>query len=87
MYVRCGMVYMDPNELGWRPYVKSWMQRTCTKIKDETKVFKYCSYFRFCHLMHLSILSNVYWGKYNCFSGNTRKWQLFVFEISGNLES
>ena len=33
------MVYMDPNELGWRPYVKSWMQRTCTKMKDETKVF------------------------------------------------
>ncbi|XP_020606446.1 dynein heavy chain 6, axonemal-like [Orbicella faveolata] len=36
---RCGMVYMDPNELGWRPYVKSWMQRTCTKIKDETKEY------------------------------------------------
>ena len=35
---RCGMVYMDPYELGWRPYVKSWMQRTCTKMKDETKV-------------------------------------------------
>lgn len=46
VYIRCGMVYMDPNELGWRPYVKSWMQRTCTKMKDETKVFKYCSLVR-----------------------------------------
>ena len=39
MFVRCGMVYMDPSELGWRPYVKSWMQRTCKKMKEETQVF------------------------------------------------
>ncbi|BBN19721.1 hypothetical protein Mp_8g13060 [Marchantia polymorpha subsp. ruderalis] len=24
---RCGMVYVPPEELGWRPYVKSWLQR------------------------------------------------------------
>ncbi|XP_024516360.1 LOW QUALITY PROTEIN: dynein heavy chain 6, axonemal, partial [Selaginella moellendorffii] len=24
---RCGMVYVPPEELGWRPYVMSWMQR------------------------------------------------------------
>lgn len=24
---RCGMVYMTPNELGWAPYVNSWMKR------------------------------------------------------------
>ncbi|KAJ7549736.1 hypothetical protein O6H91_07G065700 [Diphasiastrum complanatum] len=24
---RCGMVYVPPEELGWQPYVKSWLQR------------------------------------------------------------
>ncbi len=23
---RCGMVYLDPNDLGWLPYVKTWMK-------------------------------------------------------------
>ena len=23
---RCGMVYLTPEELGWRPYVKTWLQ-------------------------------------------------------------
>ena len=22
---RCGMVYMNPNELGWKPYVHQWI--------------------------------------------------------------
>jgi len=24
---RCGMVYMTPEDLGWRPFVKSWIER------------------------------------------------------------
>lgn len=24
---RCGMVYVDPAELGWKPYVRSWMNK------------------------------------------------------------
>ena len=24
---RCGMVYMTPEELGWKPYVRSWIPR------------------------------------------------------------
>lgn len=23
---RCGMVYLTPEELGWRPYVKTWLK-------------------------------------------------------------
>lgn len=28
---RCGMVYIDPNELGWLPYARSWID----KLKNE----------------------------------------------------
>ena len=24
---RCGMVYMTAQELGWKPYVKTWMEK------------------------------------------------------------
>lgn len=24
---RCGVVYMDYSDLGWRPYVHSWIER------------------------------------------------------------
>lgn len=24
---RCGMVYIDPEDLKWLPYVRSWLQR------------------------------------------------------------
>ena len=24
---RCGMVYMTSEDLGWRPYVKTWIER------------------------------------------------------------
>ena len=29
---RCGMVYLTQEELGWEPYVKTWME---TKLKDD----------------------------------------------------
>lgn len=32
------MVYYDPTNLGWKPYVKSWMQRVGEKFKAETQV-------------------------------------------------
>jgi dynein heavy chain len=34
---RCGMVYMDPNNLGWRPYVATWVRSLPTYVKDELK--------------------------------------------------
>ena len=38
---RCGMVYIDPAELGWRPYVQTWLTECCSKFKAETKEFVY----------------------------------------------
>lgn len=32
---RCGMVYLTPDELGWRPYVKTWVH---TFFNDEVAI-------------------------------------------------
>ncbi|KAI9203256.1 dynein heavy chain and region D6 of dynein motor-domain-containing protein [Polychytrium aggregatum] len=37
---RCGMVYMDPVDLGWRPFVLAWSRRLPEHIKQEL-----CEYF------------------------------------------
>ncbi|KAM9316864.1 dynein axonemal heavy chain 14 [Gastrophryne carolinensis] len=29
---RCAMVYMDPVDLGWRPFVKTWVTQVATKL-------------------------------------------------------
>lgn len=38
--VRCGMVYVDPDDLRWKPIIQTWLNDCCEKlkIKDETKV-------------------------------------------------
>lgn len=28
---RCGMVYIDPNEMGYLPYVRSWLEQGVEK--------------------------------------------------------
>ena len=33
---RCGMVYVDPNELKWLPYVKTWLAEHKRRFKEET---------------------------------------------------
>lgn len=33
---RCGMVYLDPDELKWMPYVKTWLKTWEDKMKAET---------------------------------------------------
>ncbi|XP_066933177.1 dynein axonemal heavy chain 2-like [Clytia hemisphaerica] len=32
---RCGMVYMDYNDIGWRPYVDSWLEKRNDKDTEE----------------------------------------------------
>jgi len=33
---RCGMVYISPNELGWRSYIESWLR----KVKENEELFR-----------------------------------------------
>lgn len=36
---RCGMVYVDPGELKWKPYIQTWIEhRFPVKLPDATKV-------------------------------------------------
>ncbi|XP_052105827.1 dynein axonemal heavy chain 6-like isoform X2 [Mytilus californianus] len=34
---RCAMVYMDPVDLGWQPYVKTWLQKLPKDIPESAK--------------------------------------------------
>ncbi|XP_022090689.1 dynein heavy chain 6, axonemal-like isoform X2 [Acanthaster planci] len=36
---RCGMVYIDPGELKWMPYVLTWMTQFKGKVKEETYAY------------------------------------------------
>ena len=38
LFFRCGMVYVDPGQLGWKPYVTSWLQRVGGKLKEDAQV-------------------------------------------------
>ncbi|XP_012629713.3 dynein axonemal heavy chain 6 [Microcebus murinus] len=36
---RCGMVFVDPEELKWMPYVKTWMNEISKKLTEETQEY------------------------------------------------
>ncbi|XP_008252409.2 dynein axonemal heavy chain 6 [Oryctolagus cuniculus] len=36
---RCGMVFVDPGELKWMPYVKTWMKSISKKLNEETQEY------------------------------------------------
>ena len=33
---RCGMVFLDYVDLGWRPYVSSWLEKRKDKVMDKS---------------------------------------------------
>uniref|UniRef100_A0A8D0GTF0 Dynein axonemal heavy chain 6 n=1 Tax=Sphenodon punctatus TaxID=8508 RepID=A0A8D0GTF0_SPHPU len=44
---RCGMVYIDPEELKWIPYVKTWMAGLANKFNEETKQYLFDLFCRY----------------------------------------
>uniref|UniRef100_G3T3T9 Dynein axonemal heavy chain 6 n=1 Tax=Loxodonta africana TaxID=9785 RepID=G3T3T9_LOXAF len=36
---RCGMVFVDPEELKWMPYVQTWMKSISKKLNEETQEY------------------------------------------------
>ncbi|XP_053520536.1 dynein axonemal heavy chain 6 [Artibeus jamaicensis] len=36
---RCGMVFVDPEELKWMPYVKTWMNSISKNLNEETQEY------------------------------------------------
>ncbi|XP_032208513.1 dynein heavy chain 6, axonemal isoform X2 [Mustela erminea] len=36
---RCGMVFVDPEELKWMPFVKTWMKSISKKLNEETQEY------------------------------------------------
>lgn len=51
---RCGMIYMEPVSLGWRPLLTSWMNTLPPSINEHVKNHLEEMYVRFCPpLLHL----------------------------------
>ncbi|MEJ1286615.1 hypothetical protein NN561_017623 [Cricetulus griseus] len=64
---RCGMVFVDPDELKWMPYVKTWMDRMSTKEQMKLNTLL-CQTFVFCYLWSLGgNLTENYWDSFDTF--------------------
>lgn len=44
---RCGMVYIDSNDLGWRPYVKTWLLKFIEKFSEQASEHLYSLFDRY----------------------------------------
>uniref|UniRef100_F7E4I9 Dynein axonemal heavy chain 6 n=1 Tax=Ornithorhynchus anatinus TaxID=9258 RepID=F7E4I9_ORNAN len=64
---RCGMVYVDPDELKWFPYVQTWMKNISTKEQARLNGIL-CQTFIFCYLWSLggNITEN-HWDAFDSF--------------------
>ena len=68
---RCGMVYIDPEELGWRPFVKSWiMEKIPPAMKEATREYLYHLFdhyidagLKFSRKMCIQVIDQVDMGK------------------------
>ena len=51
---RCGMIYMEPETLGWEPLLLSWLNTLPELVPDEVKDYLRELFLRFCPtLTHL----------------------------------
>ena len=39
---RCGMIYLEPHQLGWEPFKDSYMQHDLPKNLDDTQRYALC---------------------------------------------
>ncbi|XP_049712146.1 dynein axonemal heavy chain 6 isoform X2 [Elephas maximus indicus] len=64
---RCGMVFVDPEELKWMPYVQTWMKSISKK--EQTKLNTVlCQTFVFCYLWSVGgNLTENYWDSFDTF--------------------
>ena len=37
-FCRCGMVFLDPGELKWKPYFLTWLSNFPVELQDTVKV-------------------------------------------------
>ena len=53
---RCGMVYMDPVQLGWRPYVERWKHDLPSNVGDHIILYLF-DYIRlvYCILLYIMV--------------------------------
>ena len=59
---RCGMIYMDPLQLGWQPLVKSWMVQSLpdklTPEQRDTIRVPYSTFLAPCALNFFRVTAN-----------------------------